>query len=159
MSHFKYVKIIAEKTDNVTVKSKLTDTLYKLIVKGADTLGSDLVKTFNIYVRQPADKILLNSIDTSVIKYTTGIDSSLLVTGLKAVYTNTVSNVSTKFIYKLANGTGDLNNGSFFVRDNVLVNKRKLNSADTLTVRVSAIDEFGINTDKIIRFVKVVVGK
>jgi hypothetical protein len=72
-------------TNTVTVKSKLTDTLYKLIVKGADTLGSDLVKTFNIYVRQPADKILLNSIDTSVIKYTTGIDSSLLVTGLKAV--------------------------------------------------------------------------
>ena len=146
-------------TNTVTVKSKLTDTLYKLIVKGADTLGSDLVKTFNIYVRQPADKILLNSIDTSVIKYTTGIDSSLLVTGLKAVYTNTVSNVSTKFIYKLANGTGDLNNGSFFVRDNVLVNKRKLNSADTLTVRVSAIDEFGINTDKIIRFVSNCVSK
>jgi hypothetical protein len=146
-------------TNTVTVKSKLTDTLYKLIVKGADTLGSDLVKTFNIYVRQPADKILLNSIDTSVIKYTTGIDSSLLVTGLKAVYTNTVSNVSAKFIYKLANGTGDLNNGSFFVRDNVLVNKRKLNSADTLTVRVSAIDEFGINTDKIIRFVSNCVSK
>jgi hypothetical protein len=37
-------------TNNIlTVKSKLTDTLYKLIVKGADTLGSDLVKSFKIY--------------------------------------------------------------------------------------------------------------
>ena len=140
-------------TNTLTVKSKLTDTLYKLIVKGADTLGSDLVKTFNIYVRQSADKILLNSVDTSVVKYTTGVDSSLLVTGLTAVYNTSISNASTNFIYKLANGTGDLNNASFFVRDNVLVNKRKLNSADTLTVRVSAIDEFGINTDKIIKFV------
>jgi hypothetical protein len=140
-------------TNTLTVKSKLTDTLYKLIVKGADTLGSDLVKTFNIYVRQSADKILLNSVDTSVIKYNTGVDSSLLVTGLTAVYTSAISNASTNFVYKLANGTGDLNNGSFFIRDNVLVNKRKLNSADTLTVRVSAIDEFGINTDKIIQFV------
>jgi len=140
-------------SNTVTVKSKLIDTLYKLIVKGADTLGSDLVKTFNVYVRQSADKILLNSLDTSVIKYTTGIDSSLLVTGLQAVYTSSSSNASSNFIYKLASGTGDLNNASFFVRDNVLVNKRKLNSADTLTVRVSAIDEFGINTDKIIQFV------
>ena len=41
----------------------------------------------------------------------------------------------------------------------MLVNKRKLNSADTLTVRVSAIDEFGINTDKIIRFVSNCVSK
>lgn len=140
-------------TNTLTVKSKLIDTLYKIIVKGADTLGSDLVKTFNVYVRQSADKILLNSIDTSVIKYTTGVDSSLLVTGLQAVYTSSSSNASTNFIYKLASGTGDLNNASFFVRDNVLVNKRKLNSADTLTVRVSAIDEFGINTDKIIQFI------
>ena len=146
-------------TNTLTVKSKLIDTLYKLVVKGADTLGSDLVKTFNIYVRQSADKILLNSVDTSVIKYTTGIDSSLLVTGLTAVYTTAISNASTNFIYKLANGTGDLNNGSFFVRDNVLVNKRKLNSADTLTVRVSAVDEFGINTDKIIQFVSTCVTK
>ena len=146
-------------TNTLTLKSKLTDTLYKLIVKGADTLGSDLVKTFNIYVRQSADKILLNSVDTSVIKYTTGVDSSLLVTGLTAVYTSAISNASTNFIYKLANGTGDLNNGSFFIRDNVLVNKRKLNSADTLTVRVSAIDEFGINTDKIIQFVSTCVTK
>jgi hypothetical protein len=146
-------------TSILTVKSKLTDTLYKVIIKGADTLGSDLVKTFSIYVRQSADKILLNNVDTSVIKYTNGIDSSLLVTSLQAAYSTTVSNASTNFVYKLANGAGDLNNGSFIVRDNVIINKRKLNSADTLTVRVSAIDDFGINTDKIIKFISTCVTK
>jgi hypothetical protein len=146
-------------TSTLTVKSKLTDTLYKVIVKGADTLGSDLVKTFSIYVRPSADKILLNNVDTSVIKYTNGIDSSLLVTSLQAAYSTTVSNASTNFVYKLANGAGDVNNGSFIVRDNVIINKRKLNSADTLTVRVSAIDDFGINTDKIIKFISTCVTK
>ncbi len=140
-------------TNTLTLKSKLIDTLYKLVIKGADTLGSDLVKTFNIYVRQSADNILLNSVDTDIVKYTSGTDSSFLATGLQAVYSNTNNSSSATFIYKLVPGTGDLNNASFYVRDNVLVNKRKLNSADTLTVRVSAIDDFGINTDKIIKFV------
>jgi hypothetical protein len=140
-------------TNTLTLNSKLSDTLYTLIVKGADSLGSELVKTFSIYVRQSADKILVNSIDTSVVKYTTGVDSSMLVTSLQAAYSTTISNGSSAFTYKLVTGTGDLNNASFYVRDNVLVNKRKLNSADTLTVRVSAIDDFGINTDKIIKFI------
>jgi hypothetical protein len=140
-------------TNTLTLKSKLIDTLYKLVIKGADTLGSDLVKTFNIYVRQSADNILLNSVSTDFIRYNAGIDSSLLATGLQAVYSNTNNSSSATFVYKLVSGTGDLNNASFYVRDNVLVNKRKLNSADTLTVRVSAIDDFGINTDKIIKFI------
>jgi hypothetical protein len=140
-------------TNTLTLKSKLIDTLYKLVIKGADTLGSDLVKTFNIYVRQSADNILLNSVSTDIVRYNAGIDSSLLATGLQAVYSNTNSSSSATFVYKLVSGTGDLNNASFYVRDNVLVNKRKLNSADTLTVRVSAIDDFGVNTDKIIKFI------
>ena len=140
-------------TNLLTLNSKLTDTLYTVIVKAADTLGSEFVKTFSIYVRQSADKILVNSIDTSIVKYTTGVDSSMLITSLQAAYSTSVSNASTKFTYKLVSGSGDVNNGSFFVRDNVLVNKRKLNNADTLSVRVSAIDDFGINTDKIIKFI------
>jgi hypothetical protein len=146
-------------TNTVTVNSKLTDTLYKLIVKGADTLGSDLVKTFNIYVRQSADKILVNNADISLVQYANGIDSSLLVTSLQAAYSTAISNASSNFVYKLVNGSGDLNNALFIVRDNVIINRRKLNSADTLTVRVSAIDDFGINTDKIIKFISNCVTK
>ena len=140
-------------TNTVTVKSKLTDTLYKLIVKGVDTLGSNIIKTFNIYIRQSADKILINNVDTSVFKYTTGIDSSMLTIGLQAAYTSPNSISSKKFTYKLINGPGDLNNASFFVRDNLLVNKRKLNSVDTLSVRINAMDDFGGNTEKIIKLV------
>jgi hypothetical protein len=140
-------------TNIVTVNSKLTDTLYKLIVKGVDTLGSNIIKTFNIYIRQSADKILINNVDTSVFKYTTGVDSSMLNIGLQAAYTNPNSISSKKFTYKLINGLGDLNNASFFVRDNLLINKRKLNSVDTLSVRISAMDDFGGNTEKIIKLV------
>ena len=38
MSHFKYVKIIAEKTDNVTVKSKLGNTALHHLLQGAKIL-------------------------------------------------------------------------------------------------------------------------
>ncbi|MCX6211274.1 MAG: FG-GAP-like repeat-containing protein [Bacteroidetes bacterium] len=140
-------------TNVLTLKGKLTDTLYMLTVKAADSLGSELVKSYSIYVRQSADKILLNSVDTSIIRYKTGVDSAGIATGLLAAYNTVTSNANTNFTYKLVAGAGDFNNGSFSIENDVLVNTKKLTSADTLSVRVTALDDYGLNTDKIIKFV------
>ncbi len=126
---------------------------YKVKIRATDNYGAFYEKVFTFSVIQAASKILVNDKDSSIIYFSKSTaDSAKLVLSLKAFY-NTTPTTTPVLNYQYVSGTGGDNNGLFDLVNTVLINKRKLDDADTIRLRVSAVDQYGLSVERIIKLV------
>ena len=103
---------------------------------------------FTFRVIQAPSKLLVNSKDTSYIYYTNlNADSAKFTLQLNATY-DPVPSIDPVLTYKFVTGTGGDNNDLFDLGGTILINKRKLNDADTIKLRVSASDVYGLSVER-----------
>jgi hypothetical protein len=74
-------------------------------------------------------------------------DSAKLTLQLNATY-DPVQSIDPVLTYKFVTGTGGDNNDLFDLAGSILINKRKLNDADTIKLRVSASDVYGLSVER-----------
>jgi hypothetical protein len=119
---------------------------YSLKLRVTDNFGIYFEKLFTFQVIQAPSKLLVNSKDTSYFYYTnSNADSAKYTLQLNAAY-DPVPAIDPVLTYKFVTG-GD-NNDLFNLAGTVLINKRKLNDADTIRLKVSATDVYGLSVER-----------
>ena len=107
-------------------------------------------KLYSFQAIQAPNKLLVNGKDSSYFYYnTSAADSAKFTLSLNASYSPTPA-VDPILTYKFVTGAGGENNDLFEIGSTILVNKRKLNDADTLKLRVAATDEYGLTVERFI---------
>jgi fibronectin type 3 domain-containing protein len=140
-------------TNNLLLNAKPTALSYKVKLRATDNFGSYYDKNYSFGVVQAPTKLLVNEKDTSVLYYSkSNADSSKYVISLRASY-EPVPTEAPVLTYKFITGANGENNGLFDLANTVLINKRKLNDADTIRLRVAAVDANGLSIERIIKLV------
>ena len=130
------------------LSNKPTAAAYALQLRVTDNYGIYFDKLFTFRVIQAPSKLLVNSKDTSYIYYTNlNADSAKFTLQLNATY-DPVPSIDPVLTYKFVTGTGGDNNDLFDLGGTILINKRKLNDADTIKLRVSATDVYGLSVER-----------
>ena len=130
------------------LSNKPSAAAYSLQLRVTDNYGIYFDKLFTFRVIQAPSKLLVNNKDTSYIYYTNlNADSAKLTLQLNATY-DPVPSIDPVLTYKFVTGTGGDNNGLFDLAGTILINKRKLNDADTIKLRVSASDVYGLSVER-----------
>ena len=130
------------------LSNKPSAAAYSLQLRVTDNYGISFDKLFTFRVIQAPSKLLVNSKDTSYIYYTNlNADSAKLTLQLNATY-DPVQSIDPVLTYKFVTGTGGDNNDLFDLAGSILINKRKLNDADTIKLRVSASDVYGLSVER-----------
>ncbi len=142
-------------SNSLKLKGLPTQSSYTLKLRVTDSYGLIYEKIVTFKTLAGPSRVLLNSKDTSIVYFSKSTaDSAALKITLRAAYT--VAPTTTPVLtYKVIAGTGGDNNNLFTLKDSVLVNKRKLDDADTLKVRVSVTDQNNLTVEKIIKFVNI----
>lgn len=132
------------------LKKKPTAALYSLKLRVVDNYGINFDKIYTFQVIQAPSKLLVNGKDTSYFYYNkTTADSAKLTLQLNATY-DPVPAIDPVLKYSFVTGVGGDNNGLFDLGSSILINKRKLNDADTIKLRVAATDVYGLSVERII---------
>jgi hypothetical protein len=140
-------------TNNLLLNAKPTAASYKVKLRATDNFGSYYDKNYSFGVIQAPTKLLVNEKDSSVFYYSkNNADSSKYVLSLKALYEPVPTEVPV-LTYKFITGTNGENNGLFDLANTVLINKRKLNDADTIRLKVAAEDANGLTVERSIKLV------
>lgn len=140
-------------TNNLLLNAKPTATSYKVKLRATDNYGSYFDKTYLFNVVQAPIKLLVNEKDSSVFYYNkNNSDSSKYVISLRALY-EPVPTDAPVLTYKFITGANGENNGLFDLANTVLINKRKLNDADTIRLKVAAVDAYGLTVERSIKLV------
>jgi fibronectin type 3 domain-containing protein len=140
-------------TNNLLLNAKPTAASYKVKLRATDNFGSYYDKNYSFGVVQAPTKLLVNEKDSSVFYYSkNNADSSKYVLSLKALY-EPVPTEAPVLTYKFITGTNGENNGLFDLANTVLINKRKLNDADTIRLKVAAEDANGLTVERSIKLV------
>jgi hypothetical protein len=139
--------------NNLIINGKPTAASYKVKLRATDNYGAFFEKQFNFTVIQSPTKLLVNDKDSTVFYYTkASADSAKFILTLKATYDVTPSTTPV-LTYQYVNGTGGENNGLFDLANTVLINKRKLDDADTIRLRVAVVDQYGLTLERLIKLV------
>ena len=140
-------------TNNLLLNAKPTALSYKVKLRATDNFGSYYDKNYTFSVIQAPTKLLVNEKDSSVFYYSkNNADSSKYVISLRALY-EPVPTEAPVLTYKFITGANGENNGLFDLANTVLINKRKLNDADTIRLKVAAEDANGLTVERIIKLV------
>ena len=140
-------------SNNLLLNAKPTATSYKIKLRATDNFGSYFDKNYVFNVVQAPVKLLVNEKDSSIFYYNkTNADSSKYVISLRATY-EPVPTEAPVLTYKFISGANGENNGLFDLANTVLINKRKLNDADTIRLKVAAVDANGLSVERIIKLV------
>jgi len=132
------------------LKKKPTAAFYSLKLRVTDNYGIYFDKIYTFQVIQAPSKLLVNGKDTSYFYYNkTTADSAKVTLQLNATY-DPVPAIDPVITYKFVTGVGGDNNGLFDLGSSILINKRKLNEADTIKLRVAATDVYGLSVERII---------
>lgn len=139
--------------NNLLLNAKPTAPSYKVKLRATDNFGAYFEKSYLFNVVQAPVKLLVNEKDSSIFYYNkTNADSAKYVLSLRALYEPTPTEAPV-LTYKFITGTNGENNGLFDLANTVLINKRKLNDADTLRLKVAAVDANGLSVERIIKLV------
>ena len=139
--------------NNLLLNSKPTAASYKVKLRATDNYGALFEKVFNFTVIQAPSKLLVNTRDSSLIYYTkTSADSAKFTLSLSALY-DVNPTITPILTYQYVSGIGGENNGLFELVNTVLINKRKLDDADTIRLRVSVVDQYGLTLERLIKLV------
>jgi len=140
-------------SNNLLLNTKPTATSYKLKLRATDNYGSYFDKNYTFSVIQAPSKLLVNERDTSFLYYSkSNSDSAKYVLSLRAAYDPTPTDAPV-LTYKFVSGANGENNDLFNLNNTILVNKRKLNDADTIRLRVAAVDAYGLTVERIIKLI------
>jgi len=132
------------------LKKKPSAAFYSLKLRVTDNYGIYFDKTYTFQVIQAPSKLLVNGKDTSYFYYNkTTADSAKYTLQLNAAYDPTPA-IDPVLKYSFVTGVGGENNGLFDLGSSILINKRKLNDADTIKLRVAATDVYGLSVERII---------
>ena len=132
------------------LKKKPTAASYSLKLRVVDNYGINFDKIYTFQVIQAPSKLLVNGKDTSYFYYNnTNADSAKLTLQLNATY-DPVPAIDPVLKYSFVTGVGGDNNGLFDLGSSILINKRKLNDADTIKLRVAATDVYGLSVERFI---------
>ena len=136
------------------LKALPTKDMYKLKLRVTDNYGVYFDKGYEFRVILAPSGILLNEKDTSYLYYSnTNADSSKYTIALKATYKVEPTSFTPILTYGKASGTNSTHNDVFELVNSVLINKRKLDDADTLRLRVNVTDQFGLVTERVIMLI------
>jgi hypothetical protein len=136
------------------LKALPTQSTYKLKLRVTDNYGIYYEKAYEFRVILAPSNILLNEKDTSFLYYSnTNADSAKFTITLKATYKVEPTSFTPILTYGKAAGTNSVHNDVFELVNSVLINKRKLDDADTLRLRVNVTDQFGLVTEKVIMLI------
>jgi len=136
------------------LKALPTQSTYKLKLRVTDNYGIYYEKTYEFKVILAPSNILVNEKDTTFLYYSnTNADSAKFTIALKATYKVDPTNFTPILTYGKAAGTNSVHNDVFELVNSVLINKRKLDDADTLRLRVNVTDQFGLVTEKVIMLI------
>ncbi len=137
-------------SNTMRLAKKPTSASYGIKLKVADAGGLYYEKLYTFQAIQAPSKLLVNGKDSSYFYYnTSAADSAKFTLALNASY-SPVPTVAPVLTYQFVTGAGGENNDLFDLGSTILVNKRKLNDADTLKLRVAAIDEYGLSVERFI---------
>jgi hypothetical protein len=132
------------------LKKKPSAAFYSLKLRVTDNYGIYFDKTYTFQVIQAPSKLLVNGKDTSYFFYgKTTADSAKYTLQLNATY-DPVPVIDPVLTYKFVTGVGGENNGLFELGSTILINKRKLDNADTIKLRVAATDIYGLSVERVI---------
>ena len=132
------------------LKKLPTASAYAIKLRVTDNYGLYFDKIYTFQVVQAPNKLYVNGKDTSYFYYTkTSADSAKFTLSLNAFYNPTPA-VDPVLTYKFVTGKGGENNDLFDLGSTLLVNKRKLDNADTLKLRVAAVDSYGLTVERLI---------
>jgi hypothetical protein len=136
------------------LKALPTQSTYKLKLRVTDNYGIYYEKAYEFRVILAPSNILLNEKDTSFLYYSnSNADSAKFTITLKATYKVEPTSFTPILTYGKAAGTNSVHNDVFELVNSVLINKRKLDDADTLRLRVNVTDQFGLVTEKVIMLI------
>jgi hypothetical protein len=139
--------------NNLLLKGKPTLSSYKVKLRATDNFGSYYDKNYIFNAVQAPSKLLVNEKDSTIFYYNrNNADSSKFVISLRAIYEPAPADAPV-LTYRFVTGTNGENNGLFDLANTVLINKRKLNDADTIRLRVAAVDVNGLSVERIIKLV------
>jgi hypothetical protein len=134
----------------MTLKKLPTASSYGIKLRVTDNYGLYFDKIYTFNVIQAPSKLYVNGKDTSYFYYSkTSADSAKFTLSLNAFYNPTPA-VDPVLTYKFITGKGGENNDLFDLGSTLLVNKRKLDNADTLKLRVAATDVYGLSVERMI---------
>ena len=137
-------------SNTMRLKKTPSSSDYGIKLKVADASGLYFEKLYSFQAIQAPNKLLVNGKDSSYFYYnTSAADSAKFTLSLNASYSPTPA-VDPILTYKFVTGAGGENNDLFEIGSTILVNKRKLNDADTLKLRVAATDEYGLTVERFI---------
>jgi fibronectin type 3 domain-containing protein len=140
-------------SNNLLLNAKPTASIYRIKLRATDNFGSYFDKNYIFNVVQAPVKLLVNEKDSSIFYYNkNNADSSKYVISLRATY-DPVPTETPVLTYRFVSGANGENNGLFDLANTVLINKRKLNDADTIRLRVAAVDVNGLSVERIIKLV------
>ena len=136
------------------LKALPTQNTYKLKLRVTDNYGVYFDKAYEFRVILAPSNILVNEKDTSFLYYSNATaDSAKYTIALKATYKVDPTSFTPILTYGKATGTNSTHNDVFELVNSVLINKRKLDDADTLRLRVNVTDQFGLVTERVIMLV------
>jgi hypothetical protein len=140
-------------TNNLLLNLKPTLASYKVKIRATDNYGSYFDKNYTFSVIQAPSKLLVNERDTSFLYYSkSNSDSAKYILSLRATYDPTPTDAPV-LTYKFVSGVNGENNDLFNLNNTILVNKRKLNDADTIRLKVAAVDAYGLTVERIIKLI------
>ena len=132
------------------LKKKPSAAFYSLKLRVTDNYGIYFDKTYTFQVIQAPSKLLVNGKDTSYFFYgKTTADSAKYTLQLNATY-DPAPAIDPVLKYSFVTGAGGENNGLFDLGSTILINKRKLDNADTIKLRVAATDVYGLSVERVI---------
>ncbi len=135
------------------LNSKPANASYKVKLRATDNYGALFEKVFTFTVIQAPTKILVNAKDSSLIYYNkSNADSAKFSLQLSASY-DTPPSITPILTYQYVSGAGGENNGLFDLANTVLINKRRLDNADTIKLRVSVTDQYGLSVERLIKLI------
>jgi hypothetical protein len=138
----------------VQLKSLPTKNTYKLKLRVTDNYGAYFDKAFSFQVFVAPSSILVNEKDTSLLYFTkANADSAKFSIALKAFYKVDPTNFTPILTYGKATGANSDNNDLFELVNSVLINKRKLDDADTIRLKVNVTDQYGLSVERVIKLI------
>jgi hypothetical protein len=136
------------------LKALPTKSSYKLKLRVTDNYGGYFDKAYAFQVIMAPTNILVNEKDTSLLYYSkANADSAKFTITLRGNYATPPTNFTPILTYGKASGVNSDNNNLFDLVNSVLINKRKLDDADTLRLKVNVTDQYGLVTERIIKLI------
>mgnify|MGYP000208024265 CR=1 FL=1 len=136
------------------LKALPTKSSYALKLRVTDNYGGYFDKAYSFKVITAPTNILVNEKDTSLLYYTkANADSAKFTITLRGNYTTPPTSFTPVLTYGKATGANSDNNDLFDLVNSVLINKRKLDDADTIRLKVNVTDQYGLSVERVIKLI------